>query len=264
MCSSVAGANRFEISRREKQLFHQCVWLMLEKSEEEFAVGGRMVQCGDDVVCKIVQVLVLWITDGAEHELILKWNPHDCFHCDCASQDCECLAHYTSDHTNLYESAKIEYKVHKAMTEGTYGLVSMPALVLCNVLAGTWFVMREWCCVWIPEVSCSVVGLGVMTHGTVCRGSLWQDGYTAQDLKPLPILQFSDTEQHVNGSPTTAVELVKHYKHYKHYKRTQHCEPEPSKLHTLSHCNLTQICRDDLMYLCPASMMEHVLGAVMT
>jgi len=29
-------ANRFEISRRENQLFHQCVWLTLEKSVEEF------------------------------------------------------------------------------------------------------------------------------------------------------------------------------------------------------------------------------------
>jgi len=77
-------ANRFAISRREEQLFHQCVWLTLEKSVEEFALGGRMVQCGDGVVRSIVQVLALWITDRAEHELILKWNPHDCFHCDCA------------------------------------------------------------------------------------------------------------------------------------------------------------------------------------
>ena len=29
-------ANRFEISRRENQLFHQCMWLTLEKSVEEF------------------------------------------------------------------------------------------------------------------------------------------------------------------------------------------------------------------------------------
>ena len=28
-------ANSFEISRRENQLFHQCVWLTLEKSVEE-------------------------------------------------------------------------------------------------------------------------------------------------------------------------------------------------------------------------------------
>jgi len=52
-------ANRFEISRRKEQLFHQCVWLTLEKSVEEFALGGRMVQCGDGQVRTIVQVLAL-------------------------------------------------------------------------------------------------------------------------------------------------------------------------------------------------------------
>ena len=43
-----------------------------------------------------------------------------------------------------------------------------------------------------------------------------------------------------------------------------HCKPEPSRLRTLPHCNLNQICRDDLMHLCLAVMMEHVLGALMT
>jgi len=116
-------ANRFEISRRLEQFFHQFVWLTLEKSVEEFALGGRMVQCGDGQVRTIVQVLALWITDRAEHELILKWNPHDCFHCDCASADRDCPAHFTSEHTNLYDSSEIEQKVQEAMTDGTYGLV---------------------------------------------------------------------------------------------------------------------------------------------
>jgi len=116
-------ANRFEIGRREEQLFHQCVWLMLEKSVEEFALAESMVKCGDGVVCSIVQVLALWITDRAEHELILKRNPHHCFHCDCASADRDCPAHFTSEHTNLYDSSEIEQKMQEAMTEGTYGLV---------------------------------------------------------------------------------------------------------------------------------------------
>ena len=50
-------ANKFEISRREEQLFHQRVWLLLEKSVEELASGGRFVHCGDDVVRNFVQVL---------------------------------------------------------------------------------------------------------------------------------------------------------------------------------------------------------------
>ena len=49
-------ANKFEISRREEQLLHQCVWLLLEKSVEELVLGGRFVHCGDDVVRKFVQV----------------------------------------------------------------------------------------------------------------------------------------------------------------------------------------------------------------
>jgi hypothetical protein len=113
-------ANRFEISRRENQLFHQCVWLTLEKSVEEFAAGGTKVACADAVVRQIVQVLALWITDRAEHELILQWNPHDCFHCDCASEDRDCPAHFSSDHANLYDSAIVDEQVQKAMVEGTY------------------------------------------------------------------------------------------------------------------------------------------------
>jgi len=113
--------NKFEISRREEQLFHQCVWLLLEKSVEELASGGRFVHCGDDVVRKFVQVLALWITDRAEHELILKWNPHDCFHCDCATVDRDCPAHFTSDHVNLYESTQVDDQIMQAMTNGVYG-----------------------------------------------------------------------------------------------------------------------------------------------
>ena len=105
------------------------------------------------------------------------------------------------------------------------------------------------------------MGCGILTHGTVSRGDLWQDGYTAQDPTPLPILQFSNTDSHVDGSPSSAVESVKRYKHY---QQTQHCKPEPSRLRTLPHCNLNQIRREDPMHLCHAGMMEHVLGAVMT
>jgi len=50
-------ANKFEISRCEEQLFHQCVWLLLEKSVEELASGGRFVYCGDDAVRKFFSKL---------------------------------------------------------------------------------------------------------------------------------------------------------------------------------------------------------------
>jgi len=92
-------------------------------------------------------------------------------------------------------------------------------------------------------------------------GDQWQQAYQAHDPTPLPILQFSDSKQHVDGSPSTQVESVQRYKHC---QRTLHCKPEPSILRTLPHCNLNQICRDDLMHLCLAGMMQHVLGAMMT
>jgi len=117
-----AGGQTDSRSAAERNNFSTSVCgSMVEKSVEEFALGGRMVQCGDGQVRTIVQVLALWITDRAEHELILKWNPHDCFHCDCTSADRDCLAHFTSEHTNLYDSCEIEQKVQEAMTEGTYG-----------------------------------------------------------------------------------------------------------------------------------------------
>jgi len=96
------------------------MWLSLEKFVEDFAAGGTKVECADVVVRPIVQVLALWITDHAEHELILQWNPHDCFHCDCASEDRDCPAHISSDHANLYDSAIVNYQAQEAMVGGTY------------------------------------------------------------------------------------------------------------------------------------------------
>ena len=92
-------------------------------------------------------------------------------------------------------------------------------------------------------------------------GDAWEQAYTAENPTPKPILHFSDTEQHADGSQSTRVESVQRYKHC---QRHMHCKPEPSRLRTLPHCNLNQICRDDLMHLCLAGMMEHVLRAMMT
>ena len=129
-------ANRFEISRRENQLFHQCVWLTLEKSVEEFAAGGHgiKVACANAVVRQIVQVLALWITNRAEHELILQWNPHDCFHCEYASEDRDCPAHFSSDYANLHDLAIVDEQVQEAMVESTYWRDMHNVNITCHTL----------------------------------------------------------------------------------------------------------------------------------
>jgi len=110
-------------------------------------------------------------------------------------------------------------------------------------------------------LQCPRSGEKGLTHGVFDRGELRKDVYAADNPTSLPILQFSKTKKQVDGTPSTDVEAVKRYRHC---QRTLHCKPKPSQLPTLPHCNLNQICRDDLMHLCLASIMEHVLGVMMT
>jgi len=127
-----------------------------------------MVQYGDGFVRSIVQVLALLITDRAEHELILKWNPHDCFHCDCACADRDCPAHFT----HLYDSSEIEQKVQEAMIEGTYG--SVQYISCCCVMRQD---NRD-----VSAVSGSVLR---MLKSTACSGLWYLDTWYGEQEGPM-------------------------------------------------------------------------------
>ena len=113
-------ASSFEIARRERQLFHQCIFLVLRKSIQVHQDSGRLVLCGDGVVRRVVDILALWITDRQEHELILWWQEHMCFHCDCRKEDRDTPGHFTCPHSTPHNSESVDKQVMLAALHGTY------------------------------------------------------------------------------------------------------------------------------------------------
>jgi hypothetical protein len=90
-------------------------------------------------------------------------------------------------------------------------------------------------------------------------GDKWRLKYAASATKALPILA---SETWPDGS--THHNVVQSWERYDHFSVTTGFRADPNPLHDLPHCNLNQICRDDMMHCVLCGMMEHVLAALLS
>jgi len=90
-------------------------------------------------------------------------------------------------------------------------------------------------------------------------GDKWHLKYAASSTKALPILA---SETWPDGS--THHNVVQSWERYEHFSVTTGFRADPNPLHDLPHCNLNQICWDDMMHCVLCGMMEHVLAALLS
>ena len=90
-------------------------------------------------------------------------------------------------------------------------------------------------------------------------GDAWWVKYALSATRALPILT---TETWPDGSIHHNV--VQSWERYDHFSTTTGFRADPNPLHQLPHCNLNQICRDDVMHCVLSGIMEHVLAAMMS
>jgi len=99
------AASRQARSRRERQLFQACAWLVLKSLVDVVHEGGRHILARSSLLLKALPLVSAWNTDREEHNLINGARLHTCFHCEVPAHFKDTVGEWPSiDSTNVKDA----------------------------------------------------------------------------------------------------------------------------------------------------------------